>query len=450
MKKILVVEDDDFFRSAVKSILSKNYEVFEANNGKTAKDLINLSSFDLIISDIQMPYFTGVDLLAWVKSTKPTFVILMTGFSQILETQKAHELGADDFLAKPFKETELLEKVKKLFGETAEEPQKTVVKDLDNEFCRIPIEDFITERHAEYAVFVRMPSLKYIKIAHNGAQLTLEKMTSLKEKGVTHLYIQKEDFHKLVGFTLTVSKAVLASQAVDKAKKSRFMKYTGEMIMQQAFVQGTDEALFRNAKDYLTSSMEVLTENQETFTLLELLSTHTDYLYTHSVGVSLFSVMIAKQLGWQSTQTLFKTSFAGLFHDIGKKEISRELLEKPRALLSQQERQEIETHATRGKEILESLRGVPSEVIQAAYEHHEDVLGQGYPQRLNNNRIHPISLIVSVADTFCNYTIRNPQRPEPLTAAEAISAMTMYKATSLDAQSFEALKKIVRSQRAAS
>ncbi len=245
MKKILVVEDDDFFRSAVKSILSKNYEVFEANNGKTAKDLINLSSFDLIISDIQMPYFTGVDLLGWVKSNRPTFVILMTGFSQILETQKAHELGADDFLAKPFKETELLEKVKKIFGEASEESQKSQAKDLDNEFCKIPIEDFITERHAEYAVFIRMPSAKYIKIAHNGAQLTVEKMTSLKEKGVTHLYVLKEDFHKLVGFTLAVSKAVSASHTVDKAKKTRFMKYTGEMIMQQAFVQGTDAVCFR-------------------------------------------------------------------------------------------------------------------------------------------------------------------------------------------------------------
>ncbi len=145
--------------------------------------------------------------------------------------------------------------------------------------------------------------------------------------------------------------------------------------------------------------------------------------------------MIAKQLGWKSPQTLFKTSFAGLFHDIGKKEISRTLLEKPRASLSQQERQEIDTHTTRGKEILESLKGIPSEVIQVAYEHHEDILGQGYPQRLSHNRIHPISLIVSVADVFCNYTITNPQRPEPLSAAEAISTMTLYKASSLDHQS---------------
>lgn len=74
--------------------------------------------------------------------------------------------------------------------------------------------------------------------------------------------------------------------------------------MQKAFVQGTDEILFRSAKDFLSTSMNILTEDQETFGLLDQLSTHTDHLYAHSLGVSVFSVMIAKQMGWQSPQVL--------------------------------------------------------------------------------------------------------------------------------------------------
>src|SRR3989344_8465266 len=98
LKKILLVEDDDYFRSAVKDLLSKKYDVLEAANGKIARDLLILTSVDLVLSDIQMPHFTGVDLLEWVKKNRPSPVILMTGFSHILETQRAHELGADDFL----------------------------------------------------------------------------------------------------------------------------------------------------------------------------------------------------------------------------------------------------------------------------------------------------------------------------------------------------------------
>jgi len=221
------------------------------------------------------------------------------------------------------------------------------------------------------------------------------------------------------------------------------MKYTGEMIMQQAYVSGTDEALFRNAKDFLTTSMDVLTEDEETFTLLSLLSNHTDYLYAHSLGVSMFSVMIAKQLGWQSPQTLFKLSFAGLFHDIGKKEIPAEVLQKPRSTLTQQERSLLETHTTRGMEILQSLKTAPTEVIQTAYEHHEDILGQGFPQGIGKHKIHPFSLIVSVADIFCEYTIQGPQNSAPRSAPEAIQTMRTFKLASIDSQAFEALAKVV-------
>ncbi|WP_295905661.1 HD domain-containing phosphohydrolase [uncultured Bdellovibrio sp.] len=450
MKKILLVEDDNLFRSAVKSILGKKYEIIEANNGKMARELIIMSPPDLVISDIQMPHFSGVELLTWIKKNQPLPVILMTGFSQILETQQAHNLGADDFLAKPFKEDELTEKIKRIFKEEEAPAGPAVPVDLDKEFCKLPIEDFVSDKESDFAIYIRMTSSKYIKIAHQGGRLSPEKINTLREKGVTHLYIRQEDFGKLVGFTVLVSKAVSASGQVERAKKLRFMQYTGEMLVQQAFVQGTDEALFRNAKDFLTTSMNIMTEDQETFTMLEILSTHTDHLYTHSLGVSIFSVMIAKQLGWQSPQTLFKISLAGLFHDIGKKEIPKHILEKSRALLTQEERSLIETHPTRGKEILESLKNVPSEVIQVAYEHHEDVLGQGYPRGIDHKRIHPMTHIVAVANAFCNYTLPSPSNPRPLNAQEGFMAMKKYKENSLDSQCLSALSKVLKQQKAAS
>lgn len=119
-------------------------------------------------------------------------------------------------------------------------------------------------------------------------------------------------------------------------------------------------------------------------------------------------------------------------------------------MLTQEERALIETHPTRGKEILECMRSVPSEVIQVAYEHHEDVLGQGYPRRLDRNRIHPMTLIVAVADAFCNYTIRNPQMLHPVDALEALRMIRTHKAASLDAQALEALAKVVQAHRVAS
>jgi putative nucleotidyltransferase with HDIG domain len=448
MRKIILVEDDAHFRMALKSILSKKYEILEAPDGKVAREIHQtLSDVSLIISDVQMPFFTGIDLLEWVKKNKPVPFILMTGFGHVLETQRAFELGADDFVPKPFKEAELLAKIDALIGIKIVDAAPTPVVDSDHDYCKIPIEDFIAEKDMDYGIYVRVTSTKYIKIAHQGGKLSEEKIRLFKDKGVAYLYLRQQDFTKLVGFTVLVSKAVSASGKVDRAKKMHFMKYTGDMIMQQAYVAGTDEALFKNARDFLTTSLDVLTEDQETFTLLSLLSNHADHLYAHSLGVSIFSVMIAKQLGWQSPQNLFKIAFAGLFHDIGKKEISAEILMKPRATLSQQERMLLESHTTRGFEILQSLSTAPTEVIQVAYQHHEDTLGQGFPQGLEKKSIHPFSLVVAVANAFCNYTIPGPQCPTARPAAVAIQDMKIFKLASLDPLAFAALEKVVLIQK---
>jgi uncharacterized domain HDIG len=441
-KRILIVEDDDYFRGAIKAILTPEYDVTEANNGKMAQELIAMSSPDLVLSDIQMPHMNGVDLLKWIKNNKAIPVILMTGFSQIIETQKAHELGADDFLPKPFQEEELKEKLGRLLGLLkSEAPQAPI--DLDSQFCKLPLEDFIASRDSDYPVYIRISESKYIKIAHQGGKLPPEKINLLKEKGLLYLYVRQEDFAKVVGFTIQFSRAVSNSDRLQYSKKLRFMKYTGELIVQQAFVAGTDEVLFKNAKDFLTTSVGLLSEDNDTFSLLDQMSQHTDYLYAHSLGVSLISLMIAKQMGWQAPQTLFKISFAGLFHDIGKKEIPKEVLEKSRASLTAEERKLVESHAFRSKEILESLRTAPPEVIQSAYEHHEDALGQGYPRGIPKTKIHPMALIVAVADTFCNYTIANPQHKIPLKAADAFELMNKQKKDLLDPVSFAALGRVI-------
>src|SRR3954466_7692227 len=110
MLTILVVDDDDFFRKAVKLILEKyRYAVAEAPNGRVAKDILSAGKFDLVISDIRMPHFTGVELLEWTQAHKKEVpLVLVTGFANLMETKQAADLGAKAFLTKPFKDADLL------------------------------------------------------------------------------------------------------------------------------------------------------------------------------------------------------------------------------------------------------------------------------------------------------------------------------------------------------
>lgn len=451
-KKILIVEDDNFFRDALKIMLSKYYDVIEAPNGRQAKELIILAQPDAILSDIQMPFLSGVELLEWLNDYKKIPIILMTGFSKILETQKAHDLGVSNFLAKPFEEAELLERLNKIFAndivkEKKEEAEAEAAKDAtsaEDQFCKISIDDFVSEKETDYGIFVKVGDKKYIKIAHKGGKLSEEKIQSYKEKGINYLYIKQEDFARLVGFSVQISRALGSSGKVDAEKKIRFMKYTGELIVQQSFKLGVDEYLFSHTKDFLTSCVGTFLEDKNSFATIEALANHSDLLYSQAVSTSILSVLIGKQMGIQSPQTLFKLSLGGLFHDIGFKEIPMEILRKPRAQISHQERTLIESHTSRGRDILELNKSIPTEVILIAYEHHEDNVGQGYPQRISKERIHPLSRIVSLAVAVVDYVIPLSEEVSPKTVKEAIDTIDRFKRTSFDAESIQALKKVIK------
>lgn len=441
--KILLVEDDDLFRATIKrALLKRSFEVFEAPNGKAAKEMMMLQTFDLVISDIQMPHFSGIELLEWIKKNAPTPVVLMTGFSQTLETKKADQMGADGFLAKPFKEADLQEVIAQFTEKNGTAPITEV--NLQKQFCKVTVDEFISEKETEVDIYLRLSDTKFVKIAHKGGKISEDRIRAYKEKGVDFVHIKKEDFPKIVKFNLKVAKVAKLSTEINLVKKVAFMKHAGELILENAFVNGIDVNSFRESKDFLETSMGVLAEDEQLFTILDVLSSHTDFLYAHSLGVSSFSVMIGRELGWTSAPTLFKLAMGGLFHDIGKKEIEKELLEKPRSLLNQKERSFIESHPTRGKEILESLGNIPSEVVAIAYQHHEDIIGQGFPRGLSKNEIHPLAKVVQVANIFCEYAVKCRPDVTPMTGSEAILSMECHYSDILDKEAFKALKRLFK------
>lgn len=113
--KILVVEDDLNLREAiVDSLMLKGHQVQEVCNGAEAVKVIAHSSLDAILSDINMPEMDGLQLLAHVKKHQPWLpMILMTAYGDVGQAVKAMQLGASDYLMKPFEVQELLALINK-------------------------------------------------------------------------------------------------------------------------------------------------------------------------------------------------------------------------------------------------------------------------------------------------------------------------------------------------
>lgn len=103
--RILVVDDEESIREFLEIMLKKEgYEVTLAEDGQKAKDLLAKKTFDMIISDLQMPQVTGIELLKFVKETYPEIVfMLITAFGTTETAVEAMKMGAYDYLTKPFK-----------------------------------------------------------------------------------------------------------------------------------------------------------------------------------------------------------------------------------------------------------------------------------------------------------------------------------------------------------
>lgn len=439
MAKILVVDDEPGFLAGLYEGLSQmGHKVTSAENGKIGRDLVAMTDFDLVISDFQMPFLDGVELLKWIKQNKPKIkVTLMTGFSHILETKQAFDLGADDFLTKPIQLHDLRDSVVRVLA-PPQGADKPMVKSTDDEYCKLPIEDFISNSKVNIALFVRLSSSKYVRVAHLGDQLEGNRVETYRQKGLTYLYCKKADFAKVVDFNLDLLRKLDKTGKISREKKTAFLRYTTETVLENCAVQGMNKETFDQAKDCVGRTLSLVTESDDAFNLLSMLNEHADWIYAHSIGVSIYAVMIAKKLGWESQATLFKLSTAGLFHDIGKKEIDSAVLNKSRGLLVQEERSLYETHPRRGRDIVLALKEMPGDLIQIIHEHHEDFVGQGYPNRISRDKIHPLAKVIAIADQFCYYAIKNPHSLG-CAGPEAIQRMAEMYGESLHPVPYKAL-----------
>ena len=126
---ILVVDDDDGIRSLVKKYLNENnYLITTAQNAEEAITKIKLIKFDLIILDIMMPGKNGLEFIQEYKNKLDTPIILLTAKGEAKERVEGLEIGADDYLPKPFEPKELILRIQNIIDKTNINNQKKIIE----------------------------------------------------------------------------------------------------------------------------------------------------------------------------------------------------------------------------------------------------------------------------------------------------------------------------------
>ena len=123
---ILIVDDDNRIRDLLRDYLSENnYVISTAENAHQAKEKLHYFKFDILILDVMMPGQNGYELTKEIKKDMHVPIILLTAKGEVENRIKGLELGADDYIGKPFEPKELLLRIKNLINKNTKTVQKS-------------------------------------------------------------------------------------------------------------------------------------------------------------------------------------------------------------------------------------------------------------------------------------------------------------------------------------
>ena len=175
---ILVVDDDEGIRSLIKQYLNENnFLVTTSDSAENAEEKISIIKFDLIVLDVMMTGKSGLDFIKQNKSKIDTPIILLTAKGEAENRVEGLEIGADDYLPKPFEPKELTLRIKNILNKTKRNDEKRIIT-FDN--IKIDLnKQLITKNEFEFKI-------------NNTEKIILEKM--INNPGKT---FSREDIGKL-------------------------------------------------------------------------------------------------------------------------------------------------------------------------------------------------------------------------------------------------------------
>jgi len=367
-KTILIAEDSPTQRMKLKFMLENaGYKVIAAKDGKIALEALQTNEPSLVISDIEMPEMSGLELCHAIRSNdayQNIPIILLTSHKDPQVVLKGLEFGADNFLIKPYDERYLLEKIENMFNN-----KLVAISAGDSDDTNII---FSGERYS---------------ITANKTQI-LSLFLSLYQT----MYQQNSDLEK------TRSKLKSLNESLETQVKERTKVLLHEVTVRKQAEDDLKETLNKYKK----------TMNEAILAISYTIETRDPYTAGHQKRVARLSNEIATRMNLDEKQKEL-IRMASIVHDIGKISIPIGILNKP-GRLSEIEFNLIKAHSQNGYDIIRQV-DFPWPIANIVLQHHERLDGSGYPQGLAGNDILPEAKIIAVADVVEAISADRPYRP---------------------------------------
>ncbi|MDR0306637.1 MAG: response regulator [Chitinispirillales bacterium] len=440
-KHLLIVDDEKTLCGLLGKYLSTlGYKVSQAFSGEQAMSILQSQPIDLVISDIEMPGISGVDLLKWMQDSNFDIPVLITTGHPTLDTAiGALKSGAQDYFTKPFHLDEIAEKVSRALKEKRLEEENLVLTklvslhDITKTLASVESASGLVKKLLEF-------SLNMVK-ADSGAVLLADGKSRFAVSQTSGAFIdyqfwRSRAFTIACGWVQSNNKAIIiGSEERERAAGLEKIpdglrccmalplaandKFLGTLLLVRKSGNSSFSNLDLQIVNALTMQASIFVENIKLYENIRnnYLSTirafahaveaKDEYTHGHSENVMKYTVALGKFMGI-SEQELEHIKYAGLLHDIGKIGISESILNKP-SKLTDEEYNQIMRHPELGARIISNIPFL-SPLAALVQHHHEFYNGKGYPFGLSGEEIPLGARMLSVSDTYEAMTSNRPYR----------------------------------------
>lgn len=266
----------------------------------------------------------------------------------------------------------------------------------EERFHSFPIQKIIDNSRTNFNLFVNIDD-DYVLYSGKQYKWERQELAELLKRGFNQLYIRDKDKEAAHSYQ-TINSLPKINRELAPKERIKNIEDVGMHFAQTLYKEKLTDASLYKAEEIAEAITDTMLEEPACIKELSGLGDFDMYTYYHSVRVACYSVAIAQMLGMTNQKDLSQIGLGCMLHDIGKKEVGLDIINKQGAL-THEEWRKMQSHPQLGYNLIENsvLHHVPREII---LHHHEKLNGSGYPHGIGSQGLIDEVKIATLADIF--------------------------------------------------
>lgn len=288
------------------------------------------------------------------------------------------------------------------------------------------------------SLYLRLKAHTFILIGKRGEVARISSMKGFEHENF-NVFVRKSDKHLVTAFISRLVHTTLEHPGVGFDAKAGFI----QGLLADSFDE-LEKSKFTTFNKLRTVGSQIVRLSKQAPSIdlaLQLLKEQKSTDSRHSMATCVASLMIAEEANQLNNLNQEKLVAGALLHDVGLRYLPATLRHRSPHDWSPEEVHLYESHAIKGAEMLRQVEGMSVEVLLIISEHHENSQGTGFPKRIRDIKMNPLSKIVALADCLTDLVI--PERGRAYTADEAVQYIENVLGQPYNKALFSALKNIV-------